>query len=429
MKILHIALKDLLRAYRSVFAVAMMFVAPLLITGFFSAAFGGLAGASNEPSLPRTQVTIINRDQTQNEQGLNAGALLARTLESEELAALFEVTYSADAATARAAVDLQQFDAAVIIPESLSRAIFARAAGPLRVEVYHDPTLLVGPGVAEAVLDGFVDGFAGARVTLDVVTSMLENRGMTLAPIDQRKILETYTGWLGMAGGTRGAESTPVFTVRGPVGQKIAAADVSGPTGTAIFIGPIMLAMTALFMFYTGTAGALSILREEEDGTLARMLITPTPRTAVLGGKILAVLLTVLVQGIVLMSAATLFGIRWHNGLLAATAVVSVSVAAGGLGLFVLSLVKTTKQAGPIIGVVMSVGGMASGLFTTGIQNLPKPLQTAALFVPHGWAMKILRGAAEGAGMEAVAIPALVLLGMGICFFLLGTMIFRKRIG
>jgi hypothetical protein len=43
--------------------------------------------------------------------------------------------------------------------------------------------------------------------------------------------------------------------------------------------------------------------------------------------------------------------------------------------------------------------------------------------------MKILRGAAAGAGMQAVAIPALVLLGMGICFFLLGTMLFRKRMG
>ena len=42
MKALDIALKDLVRSWRSAFTLVMMFVAPLLITGLIYMAFGGL---------------------------------------------------------------------------------------------------------------------------------------------------------------------------------------------------------------------------------------------------------------------------------------------------------------------------------------------------------------------------------------------------
>ena len=50
------------------------------------------------------------------------------------------------------------------------------------------------------------------------------------------------------------------------------------------------------FAFFTGAASAQSILTEEEKGTLPRLFTTPTPELSILGGKFLAVALTVLVQ-------------------------------------------------------------------------------------------------------------------------------------
>jgi hypothetical protein len=46
MKIIDIALKDMLRYFRSAFAVGMMLVVPLLITGLIYAAFGGVLTSS-----------------------------------------------------------------------------------------------------------------------------------------------------------------------------------------------------------------------------------------------------------------------------------------------------------------------------------------------------------------------------------------------
>ena len=52
MKVLDIALKDLLRSFRSAFALVMMFVAPLLITGLIYFAFGSMLGGDVDALEP-----------------------------------------------------------------------------------------------------------------------------------------------------------------------------------------------------------------------------------------------------------------------------------------------------------------------------------------------------------------------------------------
>ncbi|HET7377830.1 MAG TPA: hypothetical protein VFK30_14045, partial [Anaerolineae bacterium] len=63
MKILDIAFKDLLRSFRSLFAIGMMFVAPLLITGLISLAFGGVNVSTGRFNLPTLNIAVANLDQ------------------------------------------------------------------------------------------------------------------------------------------------------------------------------------------------------------------------------------------------------------------------------------------------------------------------------------------------------------------------------
>ena len=62
MKALDIALKDMLRSFRSFFAIVFMFVVPLLVTGMFYFMFGNIAGNGGF-SLPKTRVIIANLDE------------------------------------------------------------------------------------------------------------------------------------------------------------------------------------------------------------------------------------------------------------------------------------------------------------------------------------------------------------------------------
>jgi ABC-type transport system involved in multi-copper enzyme maturation permease subunit len=51
------------------------------------------------------------------------------------------------------------------------------------------------------------------------------------------------------------------------------------------------------FSFFTASYAMQTILQEDEEGTLARLFTTPTPRSSILAGKFLAVFFTVIIQG------------------------------------------------------------------------------------------------------------------------------------
>jgi len=118
MKVFDIALKDLLRSFRSAFALVFMFGVPLLMTGMFYLMFGNIA-EGGEFNLPRTKVIIANLDEggprfqvsTKNIPGgvkaRTMGELVVAILQSEEMAELVEISLASSAAAARAAVDGQ----------------------------------------------------------------------------------------------------------------------------------------------------------------------------------------------------------------------------------------------------------------------------------------------------------------------------------
>jgi ABC-2 type transport system permease protein len=181
------------------------------------------------------------------------------------------------------------------------------------------------------------------------------------------------------------------------------------------------------FSFFTAAYGMLAILYEEENGTLARLYTTPTAHITVLVGKFIAVLATVLLQAIVLIIISSLlFGIEWGALDRLAIAVAAQVLAASGLGVLLISLMKNTRQAGPVIGAGLTITGMAGGLFTAA-NSMPAVFSTINKFTPQGWVMegwKIFMS--QGpllAFLQAAAIASVI----GIVLFLAGAMIFNRR--
>ena len=102
MKILDIAIKDMLRSLRSAMGVVFMFAIPLGVTGMFYVMFGNIANPDGF-ELPRTALVVANLDREaprlQAGSGKTPGGFKARTLSelvvevlrSEDLADLLEV--------------------------------------------------------------------------------------------------------------------------------------------------------------------------------------------------------------------------------------------------------------------------------------------------------------------------------------------------
>ena len=420
MKMLDIALKDMLRSFRNRFALVMMFVAPLLITGIIYFAFGGLGGDGGF-DLPVTRVQVVNLDQPEPQFSFSFGQMLVGFLQDERLTNLLQVTEAGDEADARAAVDNQDAGVAVIIPPDFTTVALA-PAGSAEVTLYQDPTLTLGPTIVKGVVSQFVDGFVGAKIAASVVANQLGQRGVAIDAGLMQDVAMQYGAWAEALGQSWGEGPHPILDIQPPPTKAEPASQGAG------MIGPIMAGMVIFFAFFTGASTAETIIHEDEEGTLARLFTTPTSRTAILGGKFAAGFITLIVQVVVLMLAsAVIFRIRWGEPLPVALVALGLVVVAVGFGLFIMSFLKSTRQAGPVMGTVLTLSGMVGGLFTTGFQSLPPAYETINLLTPHGWVLRGWKAALAGGGTGDVLLPVVVTLGMGIVFFFVGALVFRRR--
>ena len=433
MKALDIALKDLTRSFRSMFAVIFMFGVPLLVTGMFYLMFGNVAD-NDGFDLPRTEVIIANMDEGGPKFQVNPknipggrkadtmGDLIASILQSDEMAELIDVTLAGDAQAARHAVDSQQAQVAIIIPRDFSEQFADVQKGKAVIEFYQDPTLTIGPAIMRSILHRFLDGMAGVEIAVKVFMEESDrSQYMLIGPMVQEYL------------------DTSLALSDDPVGEML---DVRAPQGTSAeqagqdrspllaIIGPLMGGMMVFYSFYTGTSTAQSILREEEERTLPRLFTTPTREATILTGKLLSVFLTVFTQVVVLLIAARLiFGIHWGNFLPVALTAVGIILSASSFGIFVNSFLKDTKQAGVLFGGVLTVTGMVGMISIFGM-NSPGAARlgdTVSLLVPQGWAIRGLMQSMNGEQVGAVLVTSLVMLGWSAAFFLVGVLRFNRR--
>ncbi len=432
MKAIDIALKDMLRSFRSLFAIVFMFVIPLLVTGMFYFMFGNVA-ENGGFDLPKTKVVVADMDEGRPKfrfkpkdlpnarDAKTMGDLIVQILESDELADLVELSYAPDAASARAAVDSQAAQVAIIIPADFSHQ-FADQDGKAVIEFYQDPTLTLGPAIMRSFLNRFTDGMSGVKIAVDILQDEADEAHWPLAGQVVDEYLEIS---LALSDDLEG----DLLAVRAPFR---APQEESGADQDFLLsiISRIMGGMLIFYAFFTGTSAAESILKEDEERTLPRLFTTPTSQTTILGGKLLSVFLTVSVQIVVLLFAAHfIFGVQWGAPLPVSVMALSVILGAASFGIFVNSFLKTTKQGGVIFGGVLTVTGML-GLISVFTANSPlteRMGETVSLLVPQGWAIRGLLFAMNGQPLASVLVNTLILLGWSALFFAVGVRRFQRR--
>ena len=431
MKSIDIALKDMTRSFRSFFAVVFMFVVPLLVTGMFYFMFGNLASDGGF-NLPKTQVIVANLDEGGPRFNVNPknipggreantmGELIVNILETDDIAELVELSFATDAASARAAIDSQQAQVAIIIPPDFSHQ-FADENGEAVIEFYQDPTLTIGPGIIRAIMNRFMDSMAGVKIAVNVFQDEASQEDMAYAGQVVQQYLDTSLA-------LRENPEDDLLDVRIPSsGQSKAEESQNILLG---IITPIMGGMMIFYAFFTGASTAQSILKEDEERTLPRLFTTPTSQATILSGKLLSVFMTVSIQVIVLLIVAHLiFGIQWGDTLPVALIAVGIILSASSFGVFINSFLKTTKQGGVLFGGVLTVTGMLGmiSIFAIGSPTATQMGDTVSLLVPQGWAVRGLMQALNAEPVSSVLVTALVLLAWSVAFFIIGVWRFNKR--
>jgi len=421
MKILDIALKDLKRSFRSAFAVGMTIVAPLLLVGLIYFALGG--AFSGDADLPAVAVGVVNAD------SLPAGAPLEKPLGDhiqdmfydESVESWLTPTDYPDEASARAALDAQEIGVAVIIPEGFS-ARFLAGERDIQALVISDPTLTIAPQVAQNMIAAMLDGVVGGEIAIQTVMERGQEIGSQPDPAQLPGLIERYTTWY--ADFQQDMFHNPE---RAALVMVTPAAKQASENPMQNVLGIMMAGQMAFFAFFTGAYSMTSILREDEEGTLQRLFTTPVGRDTILAGKFASVILSVILQGVVLIIAARYaFSVRWGEPGAVALALTGQVFAAAGLGVLLISFTKTTQQSGPVLGGGLTVLGMLGGLFTSGL-SMPEAFTRLAVFTPQGWVIKAWKVVLSGGGTSELLVPFAMLAVMGIVMFAIGALVFRRR--
>lgn len=178
MKILSIALNDLTRSFRSAFAIGMMVVAPLLLTGLIYFAFGSMSGG--DVAMTAIRVGVVNADQLPADSVLETpiGDNIRTMFFDESVESWITAADYPDEASARAAVDVQEIGVAVIIPENFTEH-YLSGEQDVQVLILSDPTLSIGPAVVQDMVSMMVDGVAGGGIAIQTIMERLQANGVT----------------------------------------------------------------------------------------------------------------------------------------------------------------------------------------------------------------------------------------------------------
>lgn len=477
-----IARKELLSTFRQRNLVLIMFLSPIVLVTIIGLAFGGLgSGAANFADIP---VAVVNLDQNvtlppglrAGDLSLNFGSQLAASLLSQppsgpagdldlsELSCpllpnaeadtdagaldwLLDAVAVDDPAAARAGVSKGDFAAAVIIPPDFSRRMLPQtsltamglmAVGEMTtagtIEVYANPATAISAGIVRAVVEGIASRYERVSVAASALlwatdggtaSSVLPNaeRGRW-ADLMARAVQTGDVSVLEPLGCLLTPQAGAVQIRQQPVDQ----AQAQSPFGVLMVV--IGGAQAVFFALFTGVFGINAIYEDRTQGTLQRLLVSPTPSSVILAGRLLGNLAIVMAQLLILLLAFTAitsivewqWRFIWGDNLPALLLVVlGLSLFTTGLGVLIVGLANSSEQVqliGPVITILLSA---LSGSFGFG---LPRSISQLS---PIWWGLDAMR---KLAGNEPdIGLHLLVLFSAGAVFAGIGTFFFRRRMG
>jgi len=395
-KILTLTWKDLVQLFRDRTALLLMLAAPFALTLAITFAFSGTDGGIQD-------IPVILVD---NDGGELAQALLDVFYE-EDLARLLEPSRAERAGEATRAVDSDQAAAAVIIPENFTADIFASAtpgdnASVLRV--YTNPARPVSSGVIVSIVHQFTERVNAANLGATVSIRLLTTRN----------ILDPSTASSEMSViGERAARATsgqPLIEVETEIRQAAGGDELA--TGTFNWMQYYASGMAILFLMFSMSSSANSLLRERDTGTYDRLKASPTYRVEILAGKMLSTFIKGLFQmGVLIAASALLLNVAWGQPLgVVLHTMLTVAVMAA-MGLVIASLVKTSSQASIAGTATVLILGVISGNYFPRT-NFPDWLMTISNVSPSTLGIEGYQLLAAGnlySELHAVWLPLLAL--------------------
>lgn len=407
-KIWLIAWKDVRLIFRDITALIFMLLAPFLLTMGMGLVTGRLSGGSGGPS--GIQFIIVNQDEGE------LGVALVSLFRSEDFADLFVPELMDSPATARDKVNADQTTAAIIIPPDFTAGIYERpgesTVGQDAIEFYANPTRPTNTGIIKTIVDAFLTHVTIQAVQTQVTLQQLIEAGL-VTPNQMTKVAQELSNQ------QSAAPATPSISVR-----------TTGSEGTTLdfdILAYMAPGMAMMFLMYVVSRGGQSFLAERDAGTLARLRISPTTTSQVLGGKVLGIFLTGFAQMLILIVASSLlFNLYWGSPVAVLILVMASVTGAVGWGMIIMAVAKTAGQVGAVGSAIMLTFGILGGSFFQ-VNLMPSWFRIVRTITPNAWSIDGFTILARGGGLQDIAGVIVPLLVMGISLFAVAVYLLNRR--
>lgn len=184
-----------------------------------------------------------------------------------------------------------------------------------------------------------------------------------------------------------------------------------------------IIGFTLFFSMYTIVFAIGEILNDKKNNTWGRMMVSPLSRSSILGGNfVMSFIIGVVQVSIIILGGKYIFNLDLGSSMIGIfTILLAFVFAVTALGLLLSGVVKTHSQLAAATPIVLTSTAMLGGcMWPLEIVN-SKALLLLANLTPQKWAIEGMSSIAMyGKGFDAVIIPVLVLLTMGLVFFGIG---------
>jgi ABC-2 type transport system permease protein len=351
MKFHIIAAKDLKILLRDRNALVLMFILPMLITSVAGLALGG--------GGQYLQINILVVD-------LDNGDISKAFVEFLEEIDVLDVDMESNEFAAIQRVKDQQYGRLIIIPRGFTESVMKGQLNELQIIV--DPTEDYENTVVEKIVEGYAN-----RISTNVVA--IKTVAFYGVPVyNEKQILDIV-------------DVANQFAKPPPV--QVTTEKITSDLGEfSPFVQYVPGFAIMFLLFTTIQIGSVSLLKEQESGTLRRLVTAPISRAEIIGGKIASTFFRGFVQlTVLIIFGHVAFDLNLGSDIVALLILISaITLAATGLGMLVAVLVNTKDQADSVSSLlVLTMSSIGGSWWPLSLE--PPFMQDLAHFTITAWGM------------------------------------------
>lgn len=409
--------KDLLTLWRHKSQLISMIVFPIIMITLFGYGMGG--------SIENVPIAIVEQ---------SSGDITDMTLMSIKNMSLFEVKeITNNVNEAKSMVNNGEVTAAIILPSNYEEIDDDQAK---TVVLYLDSSdQISGQAIIPATQGLFAE--IGAQIGSEKLASLSIAEYSPTSEIEGENEGAEGTTEYSTNDSTSGSADSSTENMESTISDSLNSVvntinlqvnKIYGDIEYIDFLVPAVLAMTIMMSCMMGMGQ--SIAGERETGELARLFMTPTSVSTVVGGKIMSKLIIEVGKALILLvTAILLFKITINGSIILTIFMLALgALCFVGFGIMISATAKTQEdyiqQVMPFTMPMMFV----SGVFYP-IETMPWIFQQIANIAPLTYLNNAMRAIMiKGAGIGDIWVEILVLVGFTLIFFTLGVIRFNRDV-